>query len=56
MLTRREAVTLTVVMSGLGSGGPVVAASAVVAMLPVFALALVAQRYLVRGMTLGAVR
>ena len=57
VLTRRQAMTLNVVVSGLRSqGGPVMTATAVVAMLPVFALALMAQRYLVRGMTLGAVR
>ena len=57
VLTRNEAVTLNVVVSGLRSqGGPAMTATSVVAMLPVFALALVAQRYLVRGMTLGAVR
>ena len=60
VLTRREAITLPVVISGLyvqhGVLWPVMTATAAMGMLPVFALALVAQRYLVRGMTLGAIK
>ncbi len=60
VLTRREATTLPVVISGLysqhGVLWPVMTSTAAMGLLPVFALALLAQRYLVRGMTLGAIK
>ncbi len=60
VLTRREATTLPVVISGLysqhGVMWPVMTSTAAMGLLPVFALALLAQRYLVRGMTLGAIK
>src|SRR5262249_21514835 len=60
ILTRREATTLPVLVSGLhsqhGIMWDVMSATASMAMLPVIALALLAQKYLVRGMTLGAIK
>src|SRR5262249_32034540 len=60
ILTRREAVTLPVLVSGLysqhGIMWDVMSATAAMALLPVIALALFAQKYLVRGMTMGAIR
>jgi multiple sugar transport system permease protein len=60
ILTRREATTLPVLVSGLhsqhGIMWDVMSATASMAMMPVIALALLAQKYLVRGMTLGAIK
>ena len=60
VFTRTKAVTLPVAIAGFsgsqGSNWGQASALAVVAMLPVFALALLVQRHFVRGLTLGAVR
>jgi multiple sugar transport system permease protein len=60
VFTRTKAVTLPVAISGYsgsqGSNWGQASALAVVAMVPVFALALLVQRHFVRGLTLGAVR
>jgi multiple sugar transport system permease protein len=60
VFTRTKAVTLPVAIAGFagsqGSNWGQASALAVVAMLPVFALALLVQRHFVRGLTLGAIR
>ncbi len=60
ILTRRTATTLPVLVSGLysqhGIMWDVMSATAAMALLPVMALALIAQKYLVRGMTMGAIK
>jgi multiple sugar transport system permease protein len=60
VFTRTKAVTLPVAIAGFsgsqGSNWGQASALAVVAMLPVFAVALLVQRHLVRGLTLGAIR
>src|SRR5918997_1698640 len=60
VFTRTKAVTLPVAIAGFsgsqGSNWGQASALAVVAMVPVFALALLVQRHFVRGLTLGAVR
>jgi multiple sugar transport system permease protein len=60
VFTRTKAVTLPVAISGYsgsqGSNWGQASALAVVAMVPVFALALLVQRHFVRGLTLGAIR
>ena len=60
ILTRREATTLPVLVSGLysqhGIMWDVMSATAAMALLPVLGLALIAQKYLVRGMTMGAIK
>ncbi len=60
ILTRRSATTLPVLVSGLysqhGIMWDVMSATAAMALLPVMALALIAQKYLVRGMTMGAIK
>ncbi|MFQ6018132.1 MAG: carbohydrate ABC transporter permease [Kiloniellaceae bacterium] len=60
VLTRRTATTLPVLVSGLysqhGIMWDVMSATAAMALLPVLGLALIAQRYLVRGMTMGAIK
>lgn len=60
ILTRRSATTLPVLVSGLysqhGIMWDVMSATAAMALLPVMALALIAQKYLVRGMTMGALK
>jgi multiple sugar transport system permease protein len=60
VFTRTKAVTLPVAVAGFsgsqGSNWGQASALAVVAMVPVFALALLVQRHFVRGLTLGAVR
>jgi multiple sugar transport system permease protein len=60
ILARTEAVTLPVVISSFygtqASMDGAASALALIAMLPVFALALLMQRRLVRGLTLGAVK
>jgi multiple sugar transport system permease protein len=60
VFTRTKAVTLPVAIAGFsgsqGSNWGQASALAVVAILPVFALALLVQRHFVRGLTLGAIR
>ncbi|MDQ3227611.1 MAG: carbohydrate ABC transporter permease [Chloroflexota bacterium] len=60
VFTRTKAVTLPVAIAGFsgsqGSNWGQASALAVVAMLPVFGLAMLVQRHFVRGLTLGAVR
>jgi multiple sugar transport system permease protein len=60
VFTRTKAVTLPVAVAAFsgsqGSNWGQASALAVVAMVPVFALALLVQRHFVRGLTLGAVR
>jgi multiple sugar transport system permease protein len=60
VFTRTKAVTLPVAIAGFsgsqGSNWGQASALAVVAMLPVFALAMLVQRHFVRGLTLGAIR
>jgi multiple sugar transport system permease protein len=60
VFTRTKAVTLPVAIAGFsgsqGSNWGQASALAVVAMLPVFVLALLVQRHFVRGLTLGAIR
>jgi multiple sugar transport system permease protein len=60
VFTRTKAITLPVAVAGFsgsqGSNWGQASALAVVAMVPVFALALLVQRHFVRGLTLGAVR
>ena len=60
VFTRTKAVTLPVAIAGFsgsqGSNWGQASALAVVAILPIFALALLVQRHFVRGLTLGAVR
>lgn len=60
VFTRTKAVTLPVAIAGFsgsqGSNWGQASALAVVAMLPVFLVALLVQRHFVRGLTLGAVR
>jgi multiple sugar transport system permease protein len=60
VMTRREATTLPVLVSGLhsqhGIMWDVMSATAAMALLPVLALSLFAQKYLVRGMTMGAIK
>jgi multiple sugar transport system permease protein len=60
VFTRTKAITLPVAIAGFsgsqGSNWGQASALAVVAMLPVFALALLVQRHFVRGLTLGAIR
>jgi ABC-type glycerol-3-phosphate transport system permease component len=60
VLTRKDATTLPVIVSGLysqhGVMWPVLASVALMALVPTVILALVAQKYLVRGMTMGAVK
>jgi multiple sugar transport system permease protein len=60
VFTRTKAVTLPVAVAGFsgsqGSNWGQASALAVVAMVPVFALALLVQRHFVRGLTIGAVR
>ena len=60
VFTRTKAVTLPVAVAGFsgsqGSNWGQASALAVVAMVPVFALALLVQRHFVRGLTLGAIR
>ncbi len=60
VLTRREAVTLPVLVSGLysqhGIMWDVMSATASMALIPLIALAVLAQKYIVRGMTLGAIK
>jgi multiple sugar transport system permease protein len=59
ILTRRAATTLPVVISGMYAAHGVLwstmSALAVLGIIPVVILAIIAQRYLIRGMTLGAV-
>jgi multiple sugar transport system permease protein len=60
ILTRRAATTLPVLISGLHSSHGVLwnelSALAAVGLIPVIILALLAQKHLVRGMTMGAVK
>lgn len=60
VLTRRAAITMPVVVAGMhsikGVLWPQMTSISAMGMLPVLALALVAQKYLVRGMTLGAIK
>ncbi|HYN00698.1 MAG TPA: carbohydrate ABC transporter permease [Aestuariivirgaceae bacterium] len=60
ILTRRNATTLPVLISGLHSSHGVLwselSALAAVALIPITILALFAQKHLVRGMTMGAVK
>ncbi|MGH2618607.1 MAG: carbohydrate ABC transporter permease, partial [Thermomicrobiales bacterium] len=60
MLTRLNAKTLPVVMSGFitdkGTQWDQMTALGVITVLPVLVFALAVQRYLVRGLTLGAVK
>lgn len=60
VLTRRAAVTMPVVVSGMhsikGVLWPQMTAISAMGLLPVLAIALVAQKYLVRGMTMGAIK
>ena len=56
VLSRNTAMTLPVVLSGLAGDDGTMSAAAVMGILPVFGLALFAQKYLARGMMLGAVR
>ncbi|TDI57704.1 MAG: carbohydrate ABC transporter permease [Alphaproteobacteria bacterium] len=60
ILTRRAATTLPVLVSGLysqhGIMWDVMSATAAMSLLPVVVLALIAQKYLVHGMTMGAIR
>jgi multiple sugar transport system permease protein len=60
ILTRRDATTLPVLISGLHSSHGVLwselSALAAVGLIPIIILALFAQKHLVRGMTLGAVK
>lgn len=60
LLTRRNIRTLTVLVPSLVGGHEIlwgqIAASGVIAIIPCVALALLLQRYLVRGLTLGAVK
>ena len=60
VLTRRVATTMPVVVSGLhsikGVLWPQMTAISAMGLLPVLAIALVAQKYLVRGMTMGAIK
>jgi multiple sugar transport system permease protein len=60
VLTRRVAITMPVVVSGLhsikGVLWPQMTAISAMGLLPVLAIALVAQKYLVRGMTMGAIK
>ncbi len=60
VLTRRTATTMPVVIAGLhsikGVLWPQMTAIAAMGLLPVLAIALVAQKYLVRGMTMGAIK
>ena len=60
VVTRRAATTLPVLVSGLhsqhGIMWDVLSATAAMALLPVIVLAVFAQRYLVRGMTMGAIK
>jgi multiple sugar transport system permease protein len=60
VFTRTKAVTLPVAIAGFsgsqGSNWGQASALAVVAMVPVFALAMLVQRHFVRGLTLGAIR
>jgi multiple sugar transport system permease protein len=59
ILTRRVATTLPVLISGMHAAHGVLwstmSALAVLGIIPVVILAIIAQRYLIRGMTLGAV-
>ncbi|MGQ9627016.1 MAG: carbohydrate ABC transporter permease [Anaerolineae bacterium] len=60
LLTRRNIRTLTVLVPSLVGGHEIlwgqIAASGMIAIIPCVALALLLQRYLVRGLTLGAVK
>lgn len=60
IVTQREATTLPVIISGLysqhGVLWPVMASVALMGLVPVAILALVAQKHLVRGLTMGAVK
>ncbi len=60
LLTRRNVRTLTVLVPSLVGGHEVrwgeIAASGMISVIPCIALALILQRYLVRGLTLGAVK
>lgn len=60
VLTRRVAITMPVVVSGLhsikGVLWPQMTAISAMGLLPILAIALVAQKYLVRGMTMGAIK
>lgn len=60
ILTRRVATTLPIVMAGMqavhGVQWSIMSALAVIGIIPVVILSIVAQRYLVRGLTLGAIR
>lgn len=60
LLTRRAVRTLTVMIPSLVGGHEIlwgeIAASGIVVIIPGVALALLLQRYLIRGLTLGAVK
>ena len=60
VLSRKDAITLPVVIAGtrtqFGIHWSVMTAMSAMACLPVFVIALVAQKYLVRGLTLGAIK
>lgn len=60
VLTRRAAITMPVVVAGLhsikGVLWPQMTAISAMGLLPILAIALVAQKYLVRGMTMGAIK
>lgn len=60
VLTRRVAITMPVVVAGLhsikGVLWPQMTAISAMGLLPILAIALVAQKYLVRGMTMGAIK
>ena len=60
VLSRKDAITLPVIIAGtrtqFGIHWSVMTAMSAMACLPVFAIALVAQKYLVRGLTLGAIK
>lgn len=60
LLTRRAVRTLTVMVPSLVGGHEIlwgeIAASGVIAIIPGVALALLLQRYLIRGLTLGAIK
>lgn len=60
LLTRRVVRPLTVMVPSLVGGHEIlwgeIAASGIIAIIPVVALALILQRYLIRGLTLGAIK
>jgi multiple sugar transport system permease protein len=59
-LTRSNAVPISVFIANFFGKGEImwgqIASTSVVAMVPTFVVALVLQRYLVRGLTLGAIK